>query len=202
MAKRMQEQKEGDNRIVAKSKPTKINLAVSVSTISNSPIASKSPGLLKAPCRTDWSSTGKLVARELNRDAPSRSQGWQKDAVLDVSTRRLVATEEEDQEHLNFPQDSESMRRLFDSGNSEIEGKDKIWPHHLHVSTDCVPHMEKVFLDRETKIWSQSDGSNERPRCEHSYMGYIYVCYSSSCSSSWTRLYGNFAIYQESTLEV
>ena len=57
MAKRMQEQKEGDNRIiVAKSKPTTMNLAFSVSTCSstvNSPIASKSPGILKAPCRTD-----------------------------------------------------------------------------------------------------------------------------------------------------
>ena len=46
MAKRMQEQK-GDNRIVAKSKPTTMNLSVSVSTSSstvNSPIASNSAG--------------------------------------------------------------------------------------------------------------------------------------------------------------
>ena len=38
-----------------------------------------------------------------------------KDAVLDVSTRRLVATEEEDQEHLNFHEDSkkyEETRRF------------------------------------------------------------------------------------------
>ena len=35
---------------------------------------------------------------------------------LDVSTRRLVATEE-DQEHLNFPEDSKSARRLVASGN-------------------------------------------------------------------------------------
>ena len=50
MAKRMQEQR-GDNRIVAKSKPTTMNLAASVSTSSstvNSPIASKSPGILKS----------------------------------------------------------------------------------------------------------------------------------------------------------
>ena len=61
MAKRMQEQ-EGDNRIVAKSKPTTMNLAVSVSTSSstvNSPIVSKTLGVLKALCRTDRSSTGK-----------------------------------------------------------------------------------------------------------------------------------------------
>ena len=74
------------------------------------------------PCRKDWSTTGKLEAREFFRDATSSSQGWQKDAVLDVSTRKIVA-----------------------SGNSEIEVKDEIWPHNLHVSTVCVPHMEKVF---------------------------------------------------------
>ena len=54
MAKRMQEQ-EGDNRIVAKSKPTTMNLAVSVSTSSSTvqnQIASKSLGILNAPCRT------------------------------------------------------------------------------------------------------------------------------------------------------
>ena len=80
MAKMMQEQK-GDNRIVAKSKPTTMNLAVSVSTSSstvNSPIASKIPGILKALCRTDWSSSGKPDARNSNHDAASSSQGWRK----------------------------------------------------------------------------------------------------------------------------
>ena len=63
MAKRMQEQ-EGEERIVAKSKPT-MNLAFIVSTSSSTvqnPIAPKGPWILKAPCRKDWSSTGKLVA--------------------------------------------------------------------------------------------------------------------------------------------
>ena len=109
MARRMQEQ-EGDNRIVVKSKPTTMNLAFSVSTGSstvNSPIASKSLGILKAPCRTDWSSTGKPDANDRNLDAASSSQGWQKDAFLDLCTEKLVATEE-DQEHLNFPEDSVS----------------------------------------------------------------------------------------------
>ena len=92
MAKRMQEEK-GEEIIVAKSKPTTMNLAFSVSTSSstvNSPIASKSPGTLKAPCRTDWSSTGKRDARDRNHDAASSSQGWQKDAFLDASTGKPV----------------------------------------------------------------------------------------------------------------
>ena len=51
---------------------TTMNLAVSVSTSSstvNSPIVSKSPGILKASCRTDWSSSGKPDARNSNQDA-------------------------------------------------------------------------------------------------------------------------------------
>ena len=161
MAKKMQEQAR-QNRIVAKSKPTTMNLAVSVSTSSST----------EASSRTDWSSTGKLHAKEHNQDAASSSQGWQKDAVLDVGTRKLVATEE-DQEHLNNPVDSVSTSKLVASGNSETEGGDEAWPHNLHVSTNYV------------KIWSQPDRSNEGPRCEYSYMVYIFVCQSSSCSSSW-----------------
>ena len=69
----------------------------------NSPIASKSSGTFKASHRTDWSSTGKLDARYRKHNAASSSQGWQKDAFLEVSTGKLVATEE-DQEHMNFPE--------------------------------------------------------------------------------------------------
>ena len=58
------------------------------------------------------------------------------------------------------------------------------------------------FLDRETEIWSQPDGSNEERRCEHSFLVYIYVCHSSSCSSSWQRLHRKSAIYRESTQEI
>ena len=152
MAKRMQEQ-EGENRIVAKSKLTTMNLAFTGSTSSStvqSPIASKSPGILKAPFRTDWSSTRKLDAKEHNHDAASSSQGWPKDAVLVVGTRKLVA-----------------------SGYSETEGSDKVWPHSLHISTNCVLRMEKVLsivrqryglsptdqmkdLDVNTAIWGTS----------------------------------------------
>ena len=107
MAKRMQEQ-EGDNRIVAKSKPT-MNLAFSVST--------------SAPCRTGWSSTGKLDARDRNHDAASSSQGWQQDAFLDASSGKLVATEE-DQEHLNYPEDSVSTGKLVAAG---YPGLRKLW---------------------------------------------------------------------------
>ena len=81
MAEKVQEQK-GDNRIVAKSKPTTMNLASSVSTSSssvNSPIASKSPGILKASSRLVGCS-GKLDAKRNSKpDAASSSQGWQRE---------------------------------------------------------------------------------------------------------------------------
>ena len=204
VVKRMQELKEGDNRIVAKSKQTTMNLAFSVSTSSstvNSPIALKSPGTLKAPCRTDWSSTGKPDARDRNHDAASSSQGEQKDEFVDVSTGKNVATEE-DQEHLNYPENSLSTGKLVapgyprNPGNSGTEGNNEDSPHHLHIfNTSCAAHGES-FLDRETKIRSQSDGSNEEPRCEHNYMEYIDVCHSSSCSSSGENLRSSQEIFE------
>ena len=67
----------------------------------NSLIVSKSLGIRKAPCRTDWSSTRKPDAKEDDQDAASNSQGWQKNAVLDVGTRKLVATEEDKEPELS-----------------------------------------------------------------------------------------------------
>ena len=44
------------------------------------------------------------------------------------------------------------------SRNSENQGKDKIWPHNLHTSTDCVPHMDKVFpIVRQRYVLSPKD---------------------------------------------
>ena len=89
MVKRMQEQKE-DNRIVAKSKPMAMNLAVTVSTSSssvNSPIASKSPGILKASSRQIGcpGKPGASANQSSNRDVASSSQGWLRDAQLFIS---------------------------------------------------------------------------------------------------------------------
>ena len=65
MAKRVQEQRE-DNRIVAKSKPTTMTLTSSVATSSssvNSPIASKSPGILKASGRQKATRNSWIIQR-------------------------------------------------------------------------------------------------------------------------------------------
>ena len=151
MAKSMKEEKE-ENRIVAKPKPTMnlVLLAATSSSTAQSPIASKSPSILRAPCHPDWKRAGRPAARDRNHDAPSSSQGWQIDTFLDASTGKTVATEE-DQEHLNFPEDSVSVGKLVApgypgcSGNLWTEGNDEDWPHNLRISTNYVLHTEKVF---------------------------------------------------------
>ena len=188
MANKMQEQ-EREEKIVAKSKPT-MNLAFTVSTSSSTlqnPIASKKPGDTQGT-RKDWSNTKKPEAREFNRDAASSSQGWQKDAVLDANTKRLVATEK-DQEHLIFPEDSKNTRKFVASRYSEIESKDKKLPtQSRYIQRRRATHGENL-LDRETKIWSQSDRWIERPRCGRTHIGYLYVSHSPCCSSSWHKNY-------------
>ena len=108
MARRMQEQKEED-RIVAKSKPTALNLTSTVSTSSSSldhPIASRSPGILKA-------SAGKPDAtarRKSKPDAASSSQGRLKDTYLGglmVEVAEKPAATDESQESWEFS-DSDS----------------------------------------------------------------------------------------------
>ena len=51
-----------------------------------------------------------------------------------------------------------------DSGDSEAEGSDKDWPHHLQMS----PTYGECLLNRGTNKWSKSDGSL---RCGNSDMG-------------------------------
>ena len=147
--------------IVAKSKPTTMNLAVSVSTSSstvNSPIASN----------------------EFSRMATY--------AYLDVSRGKLVTTEE-DREHLNYPQDSVITWKLVPQDIQELQEtqetrKPKAMTKIGHTQSPyfiklCASHGEGL-LDRETKIWSKPDGTNERLRCETSFLVYIYVCHCSS----------------------
>ena len=56
-----------------------------------------------------------------------------------------------------YPGDPETPE---DSEGSEPESQ--MWPHHFHVSSDRVPHMEKVFsIVRQTYGWSPTDDLND-----------------------------------------
>ena len=194
---------EGQARIVAKSKPTAMNLAFTVSTSSSTeqdPIASKSLGILKAPCRTDWSSIGKPDARDRNHDAASSSQGWQKDAVLDVSKGKLVATEEEEQEHLNFLEDSVSTGNIVAS-LQETQKSKVIWMHNLHQHAAYRTWRRVLSIVRQRYGISPRDDMKDL-NVNAAIWSIFSVCHSSSCSSSWHAQNGEFEIYQESTQQI
>ena len=96
------------------------------------------------------------IQGNLTRKNTIKMQFWM------LETRR----DRRNQEHLNYPEDSVSTRKLVASGNSETEGSDKAWPDNLH-NLHYALRMEKVFSIVRQR-WSQPDGSNEGPRCEHS----------------------------------
>ena len=215
----MQGQSE-ENRIVAKSRPTAMNLTSSVPASSssvNSPNASKSPGVLKASSRQVGLS-GRLDAsnhQNSNPDAASSSPGWQWDVQLFISTGKPVATDK-DQKSLNRQENLTSAQGHLwqlntkdvqeisevpeDSEGSELESR--IWPHHFRKSPNNVDHMEKVFLIiRKTYVRKPTDDLTDLD-VNTAISGIFYVCHTSRCSSSWTRLITKPTIYQESTFEV
>ena len=136
MAKRMQEQKEED-RIVAKSKPTAMKLTSTVSTSSSSvnhPIASKSPGILKA-------STGKpdaMARRNSKPDAASSSQ------LVEVA-EKLAATDKSQESSSHQKEVTWKPVASRNSGNSESsEVGSRKGTRHFDMSPVVVPHVEKV----------------------------------------------------------
>ena len=129
MSKRMQ-QGTGEERVVAKSKPT-LNLVSHAATSSYtgpSSSASYRPGILRAPSQQGSSvivSAGQPAAGGSNQnDAALSSQVWQRDAKTN---------------------DSECARKLA-AENSDINDEDDSkWPHNYRISRANVPHLEKVY---------------------------------------------------------
>ena len=218
MAKRMQGQSE-ENRIVAKSSPTAINLTSSVPTCSssvNSPNASKSPGYSKLQVdRLDYQ--GGLMQAPIKIPIPTQRRVPR--MAMGCSTvhqhRKLVATDK-DQKSLNRQENLTSAQGHLwqtehqgcsrnpevseDSEGSELESR--IWPHHFRTSPNNVDHMEKVFLMiRKTYVRKPTDDLTDLD-VNTAIWGIFYVCHTSRCSSSWTRLFTTPTIYQESTFEV
>ena len=126
MAKRMQEQNE-EKRIVAKSRPSAMNLTSSVPASSssvNSPIASKSPGILKASSRQIGYS-GK----------PGCFTGRQYRETCGPSTRRISRK----------PTNSRNLRRL---GTRR---------YNLATSFPHITRHEQGLLDCMTNLLSKPD---------------------------------------------
>ena len=196
MAKRMQEQ-EGVTRNVATSKPT-MNMASFVST--SSWIVQNA---VENPGDTQSTLSNRFVKyRETWRErTQSRRSVEFSRMVLAVGMRKLVATEE-DQEHQNYPEVSVCTRKLVASGNWETEGSDKVWPHNLHVSTNYLMHMEKVFpIARQRYGLSPTDQMKDFDVKTVLWVIFMSVTLQ-RCSSFWLRLHSKSEIYQESTQEI
>ena len=116
----------GEERIVAKSKPT-LNLVSQTAASSSTALrssASNRPGILTAPSQQGSNlivSAGKLAAGGSNQnDAASRSQVWQRDPEMNERARRLAAAETN--QDLSF---QECAKKLA-AENSEIIDDDDV----------------------------------------------------------------------------
>ena len=164
MAKRMQEQM-GEQRIVATSKSTAMNLSLHVPTSSSSamsPIASKSPGIIISTGRHE-----SRMRRNSKSDAASSSQVRLQDVcfgeLMDTATRKLVAIKEESRdvglsESETGSEEDVTGRQVacktatekpYPSSKSDCQGGPKaerfLWRYNLHVSPAAVHHTEAVF---------------------------------------------------------
>ena len=155
----------------------------------------KALGYPKHPLEQTGQGQGKLDARdrcsvEFSRMAKRCISGWKyRETCLD---RRRPGT-------LEFPWKIGKYREICRARNSRKVRRLRRLGNRRQLRLLSTQSFGGCVLDRETKIWSQSDGSKEITWFEHSDMEYIYVCHSASCSSFWERLHGKSEIYQEST---
>ena len=155
--------KKGEERSVAKSKSTAMNLSSHVPTSSSSAksqIASKCPVIVIAT----WKPESRM-RRNSKSDAASSSQARLKHAYLgglmDTATEKPVATKEESGDVDLSESETESeeyvtvkpiayktlRRNLMHPVNQTVRPKaEKIeWPHNPHVSPATIHHTEAVF---------------------------------------------------------
>ena len=93
-------------------------------------------------------------------DTDQNSLNWQQESVSGGKPVAMVTTEHQ----------SCSGKSQIPEESGEAKPKNRIWPHHFHISPDYVPHMEQVFsivrkiydrkptddmkdLDAKTAIW-------------------------------------------------
>ena len=219
MAKRKQEQK-GEERSMAKSKSTAMNLSShgpTSSSTAKSPIASTSPGILTA--------TGKpesRMRRNSKSDAASsigRCIPWRVDGHSDGETcrnkRRVRGCGSFRIWNLEFSwrrSDGEtgclwnSYGETWSIQQIRKLGKSQSWKKRMatpstHFSRYRASHGNSL-LDHQTNLRTRARGPNGGPGRERGYLGHISE-YNSSCSSSfWSTLWGAFTIREKSSLEV
>ena len=175
-AKRIREQK-GDNRIVATSKPTTMNLAVSVST-SSSTVHSPIAHCIEKPGDSQSTLSNRLVKyRETcpDRRRPGTPElSWRIGEYVETRRFRKLGNRMQWQSLATQSPCYNKLCAAHEEGFSIVRQR-----------YGCSPTDRMKNLVMNTAIWS-----------------FFYVCHSSSCSSSRKRLHRKSGVYQESLLEI
>ena len=144
------QQETGEERIVAKSKPT-LNLVSQTAASSftaPSSSASNRPGIFKAPSRQGSNLMAKGAAGGPNQnDAASSSQVWLSDAKTNDGARKLAAVDTN--QDLSF---QECVRKLAAENSEIIVDDDSKWPNNYLISRAYVPHLEHVHSNLRQQL--------------------------------------------------
>ena len=163
----------GEERIVAKSKPT-LNLVLryaASSPTAPSSSASSRPGILRAPSQQGSNliaqCAGKPVAGDSNQnDAASRSQVWLTDAKSSERARKLAA------ENFDINDEDDSKR-----------------PHNFSISRANVPNLEKVYSNPRQELQRKPEGQMEDLDVNTLIWENVHDCQPTRRSSSWKLLF-------------
>ena len=162
MSKRVQ-QGTGEERIVAKSKPTLILVSHTAASSVTAPSSSASSrlGILRAPSQqgSDLMAQGKgtLAAGGSNRnDAASSSLVWLTDAKMSERSRKLAAAGK------NHDPSFQVRARKLAAENSDINDEDDSkWPHNYRISRANFPHLEKVHSNSRQQLKREPEDKME-----------------------------------------
>ena len=160
MSKRMQ-QRTGEERIVAKSKPTLNQISSSAATSPTAPRSSASsrPEILQGQEGSNLIAqcAGKPPVEGSNQnDAASSSQVWLTDAKFSERARKLAAVDTKQDQ--NFPDRARKLAAEYSDIKDEDASK---WPHNLRVSRADVPHLEKVYSNLRQQLKREPEDKME-----------------------------------------
>ena len=211
-----------EERVVSKSRPAAMNLSSPIATSSSSASSSIACESLEMPI-----ASGKPDSRMGNSnafDAVSTSQVRLQDAYIGGSMGKQrwnpSQQEEEDSEDSDNPEiwyynkfRREPLPKTVKLGGSPLHTEpvlqlirkvqkdtEATWRHYFQISPHIPVHGSRLVHDQEN-LWKTTWRPCERLGCELGYLGTIQECHSSSSSLSWTRLWCEFLICEENSLE-
>ena len=186
MSKGMQ-QGTGEERLVAKLKPT-LNLVSRSATSSPtapSSSASSRPGILRAPRQQGSNLKAQCAGNPIaggskQNDAASSSQVWLTDAKLSERARKPRCCRREPGSEFSKTCKETCRRKCRHQRRGRLEVAAQV----AHISCKrSTPRESLLELAKTTQ--TQARRQNGGPRCEYVDMGNVYDCQPTSRSSSW-----------------